>query len=252
VLFFFDETFRKSSAAHGKTLGALSGIAIPERELNRVSSDIYRLKLKHFDKEFASNGEVKASSMLSNSMFRLEKNGTPSHNLAYARDLLEYIVAKHFWIFGCVCFEKEMQNFQVKDVTALDLTYRYLFERVNMFMKIKYPEKMAKIVFDDRDYGTNQKNASAITNFFQRSAAGLSFDSIVRTPFFAISQSQNVGLHLADFVTTIIGMGYANHPHAKEFYEPLKRCTFVYEQNGRKIYSIKLIPEKKEALGSRR
>ena len=34
-----------------------------------------------------------------------------------------------------------------------------------MFMKIEHPERLAKLVFDDRDYGINQKNAHAITNF---------------------------------------------------------------------------------------
>ena len=35
-----------------------------------------------------------------------------------------------------------------------------------MFMKIEHPNQLAKLVFDDRDYGTNHPNAAAITNFF--------------------------------------------------------------------------------------
>lgn len=241
MLVFLDETFRKSLSPHGKRLGALCGIAIPEKELSRISSDIYQLKLKHFDANFASNEELKSDTMLSNSMFKLEKSGVKCHNLEYARDLTDYICAKRFRIFGCVCFDETKQYFRCEDVRSLDKTFMFIFERLDMFMKIKYPEKMAKLVFDDRDFGTNRKNATAITNFFLRSAMGLSFDSILKTPFFAISQSQNVGLHLADFVTGVIGMRFSNNRNGEEFYKKIRQCRFVYQENGWDVYSLKVI-----------
>jgi len=134
-----------------------------------------------------------------------------------------------------------MQKFQCEDVRALDMTFRYVFERIDMFMKVKHPDQMAKIIFDDRDYGINQKNAAAITNFFQRSSVGLSLDSILKTPFFAISQSQNVGLQLADFVTTIIGLRFSSHPQSQRYFEMLKRCFFYYEDSGFHRSSLKVL-----------
>jgi len=241
MLIFFDETFRASLSYPGATLGALCGVAIPEKQLHRVADDVFRLKLKHFGNDFAREKEIKGKELLKNSIFRLAERGIESRNLALAVDLLDYLHRKHLYVFGCVCFEKGMQKFQCDDVRALDMTFRYVFERIDMFMKIEFKDRMAKLVFDDRDYGINQKNAEAITNFFQRSAVGLSLDSILKTPFFAISQSQNIGLQLADFVTTVIGMRFSSHPHSKKYFEMLNKCFYFYQYNGRRVSSLKVL-----------
>mgnify|MGYP001585866177 CR=1 FL=1 len=247
MLVFFDETFRESSRRKGTTLGALCGIAIPERDLARVTADVYQLKLKHFGAEYAKDREIKGKEILKNWVFKLEAKGEPSKNLAFAKDLLDYLTAKKLWVFGCVCFEQGFQKFQCEDMTALDMTFRYVFERVDMFMKIKHHKSMAKIVFDDRDYSINQKNSEAITNFFQRSAVGLSLDSIVKTPFFAISQSQNVGLQLADFVTTIIGLRFSGNPNAQPYFTALRKCIFNYDNGeGMRISCLKVMRGEKE------
>lgn len=247
MLVFFDETFRDSLSYPGASLGALCGVAIPEKQLHRVADDIFKLKLKHFGNDFARDGEIKGKDLLKNYVFKLEARGIASRNLAFALDLLNYLQAKRLHVFGCVCFEKGMQKFQCEDMRALDMTFRYVFERVDMFMKVKHPEWMAKLVFDDRDYGINRKNAEAITNFFQRSSWGLSLDSIVKTPFFAISQSQNVGLQLADFVTTIIGLRFSSHPQSERYYKLLQRCLFTYQENGHHRTSLKVLRGKAAA-----
>lgn len=241
MLIFFDETFRDSLSYPGATLGALCGVAIPEKQLHRVADDVFKLKLKHLGNDFARDEEIKGKELLKNYVFKLEAKGIASKNLALATDLLDYLHAKRLHVFGCVCFEKGMQKFQCEDVRALDMTFRYVFERIDMFMKIKHPERMAKLVFDDRDYGINRKNAEAITNFFQRSSVGLSLDSILKTPFFAISQSQNIGLQLADFVTTIIGLRFSSHPQSGRYFEMLKRCFFHYEDNGHRVSGLKVL-----------
>lgn len=224
MLIFFDESFRSSLRHVDVSLGALCGIGIPERELSRVASDVYQLKLKHMGTDFARNSEIKGKELFKNYVFKLMSRGIKSRNIALADDLIEYIVSKKLPVFGCVCFEKDLQLFEVDDVTALDKTFKYLFERIDTFMKKYRGDEIASLVFDDRDYGINQKNSEAITNFFQRSAKGLSMDSIVRTPFFAISQSQNVGLQLADFVTTIIGLRFASSRQIEPYFGALKKA----------------------------
>jgi Protein of unknown function (DUF3800) len=252
MLIFFDETFRESLRHSDVSLGALCGIGIRESELSRVESDVFQLKYKHMGSDYARNHEIKGKDLLKNYVFKLEAKGIISKNLALAKDLIEYIVSKRLPIFGCVCFEKHLQRFQVDDVTALDKTFYYLFERIDMFMKVYCPDEMASLIFDDRDYGINQKNSAAITNFFQRSARGLSMDSIVKTPFFAISQSQNVGLQLADFVTTVIGLRFSSHEQAKPYFAALKEaipsyqdatergvsCLKVMRGNGKKVKAL--------------
>src|ERR1051326_5258397 len=143
MLIFFDETFRNSLRYQDVSLGALCGIGIPERELSRVASDIYQLKLKHMGQEFARNHEIKGKDLFKNYVFRLTAQGIASKNIALGDDLIEYIVGKRLPVFGCVCFEKHLQRFQVDDVAALDKTFRYIFERIDTFMKIYHPDEMA-------------------------------------------------------------------------------------------------------------
>jgi hypothetical protein len=240
MLFFFDESFRVSLKDNKLSLGALCGIAIPERDLSRVSQDIYQLKKKHLGTDFAQNMEIKGKELLKNWVFKLKEQGTPSHNLELAEDLLEYITSKKLPVFGCVCHEKGLQKFQVDDVRALDKTFRFLFERIDTYMKINRKNDMANLVFDDRDFGINKKKSEAITNFFLRSAAGLTMDSIVQTPFFAISQSHNIGLQLADFVTTIIAMHYAGNKKIDPYHKKLKQCIVTWTDQGQTIYSLKI------------
>lgn len=172
MLIFFDESFRSSLRHTNISLDALCGIGIPERQLSRVASDVYQLKLKHMGADVARNSEIKGKDLFKNYVFKLMSQGIKSRNIALANDLIEYIVSKKLPVFGCVCFEKELQLFQVDDVTALDKTFKYLFERIDTFMKRYYQDEMASLVFDDRDYGINQKNSEAITNSFSVARRG--------------------------------------------------------------------------------
>lgn len=251
MLIFFDESFRKSESDPVVTLGGLCGIGIPERQLAAVSQDVYQLKYKHFGAVFARDKEIKGKELLKNWAFKLQEKGRQSHNLDFASDLIDYIVAKHLPVFGCICFDKGMQKFQVDDVTVLDRTFKFLFERVDTFMKRQYPDDMVCMVFDDRDYGINHKNSTAITNFLQRSSAGLAMDSIVRTPFFAISQAQNIGIQLADFVTAVISAQYAHNQHVTSYYERLKKAVPHWQSvEGHHVAGLKVIHEKAENGGS--
>lgn len=226
---------------HKRRFGVLAGIAIPEKEFHRVSTDIFQLKLKHFGYEFASEKEIKGKDLLKSRVFKKMAQGNKTANVYLAEDLLQYIALKKLYVFGCVCFEEGIQKFKCTDVTALDNTFRYIFERVDMFMKIEHPNQLAKLVFDDRDYGTNHPNATAITNFFMRSPRGLALNSILKTPFFAISQAQNVGLQLADFVTTIIGLRFESCLYIQPYFEMLKPTIYNYMDGDRRISGLKLI-----------
>jgi len=118
----------------------------------------------------------------------------------------------------------------------------YIFERVDMFLKIHRPQETASLVFDDRDYGINRRNSEAITNFFQRSAYGLTMDSIVKTPFFAISQANNIGLQLADLVTTIIGLRFSSHAGIEPYFTRLKLAIVGWrDSENRPINTLKVM-----------
>ena len=96
---------------------------------------------------------------------------------------------------------------------------------------------MAKLIFDDRTYSINKINAETITNFFSRSPTGLSFDNILKTPLFGISQSQNIGLQLADVVTYIIGLTFAGFEDARPFWKELKKAIYSWRKSDGKLQS---------------
>src|SRR5437764_905571 len=103
MLFFFDETFRESLGYKERSLGALCGIGVPERQLSRIAADIYQLKLKHLGPDFARDREIKGKELFKNYIFKLDAKGITSKNLALGDDLLEYIFIKRLPVFGCVC-----------------------------------------------------------------------------------------------------------------------------------------------------
>jgi len=229
MLIFLDESFRERQS---KEFGTLAGLALDEKRLTSIAQDIFHLKHEHFGADYARDGELKGKDLLKRYAFRLEEHkGIQSKNLDFSRDLVRYINKKKLFIFGCVCFDPENIKFNCPDTDRLPKTYRYLFERLDMFMKIERKDEMASIVFDDRDHGTNLKNATAITNYFLRSPDGLALDSIIDTPFFAISQAQNIGLQLADFVTTIIAMRFEGRDEIKPIFTELKKSIYSWKND---------------------
>ena len=119
MLIFFDESFRNSLTQPTKALGIMSGIGISEQDLYTVMADVFQLKIKHFGIKLAKEMELKGKNLFSQSVFKIQKNGIQSVNLAFGLDLFEYIASKHFPVFGCVCFEEKLKGFQCQDVKFL-------------------------------------------------------------------------------------------------------------------------------------
>jgi hypothetical protein len=224
MLIFFDESFHDSRRDPAISLGALCGVGIPEEQMSQIAMDVYALKHKHLGAEFASDGEIKGKELFKRWVFNLAQRGIVSQNLLLGADLIDYILGKRLPVFGCVCFQKDLRKFQATDVTALDDSFRLLLERVDTYMKRERPDDLACVVFDDRNYGINARNAEAITTFFQRDVRGLTMDSIVRTPFFAISQAHNVGLQLADLVAAVIGLRFSSNRSIAPYYAKLRKA----------------------------
>lgn len=210
----------------GKPIGLLVGVAVKEEYFGQIFSDIYTLKVKHFGQDIAKRMEIKGSDLFKSFVFKLEKRGVKSKNLSFADDLLDYITFKNLIVLGCVCFEEELHEFKCEDVRALDKTFFYVFERVDVFMKREHPDRMVKLIFDDRGFQINKTNSEAITNFFVRSPAGLALTSVIKTPLFAVSQAQNIGLQLADFVNYIIGSRFVSDEKIDPYWKKLKRTFY--------------------------
>jgi len=238
MLVFLDETTRTSERGHG--LGALCGIAIPEQVFADVTADIYSMKYNSFGEQFAKERELKGALLLKRKNFRESEKPGARAALAFVTDLLHYIVRRRFVTFGIVCFGQSGASFRCDEPYRLDVTYRALFERLDTYMRNVFPGRHAKIVFDDVDYGTNAARATAITNLFNRTATGRGYDTIVRTPFFAVSQAQNVGLQLADVVTTVYGMCFQGNRLVLPFFRILRRSLYVYQIGAQRVTTLRV------------
>ncbi len=238
MLVFLDETTRTSERGH--SLGALCGIAIPEQLFADVTADVYSMKYSSFGEAFAKEHELKGSLLLKRKNFREADRPGARATLTFVTDLLRYIVRRQFVTFGVVCFNEAMASFRCDDPHRLDVTYRALFERLDTYMRNAFPGRHAKIVFDDVDYGSNAARSAAIANFFNRTVIGRGYDTIIRTPFFAVSQAQNVGLELADVVTTVYGMRFQGNRSVVPFFQILKRSLYVYQIGTQRLTTLKV------------
>lgn len=61
---------------------------------------------------------------------------------------------------------------------------------------------------------------------------------MIRTPFFAVSQAQNVGLQLADVVTTVCGMRFAGQREIDPLFRLLGKCLSRYRLGTRRFTSL--------------
>jgi len=226
MLIFLDETFRTHKKT-GNRLGVLSGVAVPEDAFHSLQSEIYHCRRPYHGQVLKPDDEMHGTHLLNNTTRRMLQEKGYSYHYNLVEDVLSLARSRGLRVFGVACFRSDFSTFVCADETKLDLTYRYLFERIDNYMRREFPDRIAKLVFDNRDHKTDERNARAITNFFMRSRVGVSYDSILRVPFFALSQGHNYGLQLADLVTTVLGLRFQGY----RWLDPLWRLVqgMLYE-----------------------
>ena len=239
MLVFIDETSRKSNRGH--ELGAICGIGIPEDVFGKIVADVFSLKWNSLGERFAKEGELKGSELLKNRNFRRPDLASSKADLCFVQDLVRYINRQKLVTFGVVCFDARLRSFRCDDPHRLDVTYRALFERIDGYMRNELPSRRAKLVFDDVDYGTNKARAESITNFLNRTNVGRGYDTIIRTPFFAVSQAQNVGLQLADIVTTIYGIRFQGRREIRPFFDELRKSLYRFTLGTVPVNTLRVI-----------
>lgn len=247
MLIFLDETFREAINSAGEKIqfGALCGVGIPINVYSRVANAVFKLKLATMGKEYAEEKEIKGKKLLSPRTLKLRERmpDQPQKNIQFVCEILNILKRNKLPVFGCVCWDADMRQFACRDDKVLDLTFKAVCERINMYMKREMPQKKAIIVFDNRDMGTDERNARAVTSYMVRSGAGRGMrSSILEIPMFAISQAYNVGLQLADLVTTIVGIHAEGHDLAEDLYKQLHSQFYTWKDNyGNMMSSLRWI-----------
>jgi len=78
-----------------------------------------------------------------------------------------------------------------------------LLRRVHSYMRDQHPERIAAIVFDSQDHGTDLKMTSAFESFLYRVPEGKAWQNILPSPLFVDSRGMP-GIQIADaFVSCV-------------------------------------------------
>ncbi len=242
MLIFLDESFRNNRRT-GRKFGVLSGVAIPEDTFHAFQRDMFGVRKPYHGKVLKHDDEIHGNLLLRTATLKYRKRNGYSLHWNMAEELLQFARNRAIRVFGIVCFRNGLHSFVCDDEANLDVTYRYLFERIDAYMKREFPGRVAKLVFDNRDHKTHEKNARAITNVFVRSQMGLGYDSILRIPFFAVSQGHNYGLQLADLVTTVVALFFEGRREFKPFWDIVKEMFYMTEVGGQTQSSLKVMRE---------
>jgi hypothetical protein len=246
MLVFLDESFRTHKRT-GIPFGVLSGVAIPEDVFHAFQFDVFGCRAPyHAQGILKPDDEMHGNLLLNQTTRRMRETKGFSYHWNLVEDVLHLARSRRLKVFGVVCFRSKLQSFVCDDQNKMDVTFRYLFERLDAYMKREFPGRVAKLVFDNRDHRTDEKNARAITNFFVRSQTGIGYDSILRVPFFAVSQGHNYGLQVADLITTVIGIRFQGAPWIQPLWNLVRGMLYKTTMGGQPVSSLKVMKDRPE------
>lgn len=203
MFLFLDESFRKHRRTND-SFGTLAGVLVPERRFVEFHNGVYHARRPYHDRILPEDGEIKGQELLGNATLKRIARGSPSYQWNLAQELLDFTAAFGCTAVGVVCFREDLHTFVNDDAHRLAGTFRALFERADAAARHLADDTPVKVVFDNRDFSANEKNARAMSNFLLRSAEGRELDRIIPMPLFGVSQAHNHGLQVADLVTTVI------------------------------------------------
>ncbi|QDT53944.1 hypothetical protein Pan44_19710 [Caulifigura coniformis] len=246
MLIFLDESFRTNRNTNAE-FGVLAGVAIPEDIFHEFQLEFFKVRRPFHDVVLREDQEIHGKELLGKATLKQIAIHGDSNHWRLASLLLDLAVRYRIRVFGVVCFRPSMKSFVCANEATLDTTFRYLFERIDNFMKLEFPGRTAKLIFDNREHRTHEANARAITNFFVKSAMGRGFDSLLRIPLFAVSQGHNYGLQLADLVTTAVALHYQGAREFDPFWQQIQGMVYKTTVGGWLQESIKVMRQKPEA-----
>jgi len=240
MLIFLDESFRKHNRT-GQRFGELSGVAIPEDIFADAQVGMYNVRRPYHGIVLNEDDEIKGRYLLNSATLNNRAENRFSYKWNIAEEMIQYARRRRLVTFGIVCYWEQLHTFTCEDEHQIDLTYRYLFERIDVFMRERFPKRQAKLVFDDRGYQTNKKNARAITNFLSRHAIGRGYDTILRVPVTATSEGHNSGLQLADLITTVIGLRFQGEKRVQPLFRHVLAMLHRTSVGGQKLTGLKVM-----------
>lgn len=218
MLFFVDESYKPTSHPNPKT--TFAGVMLREEVMRAVETDLFNLKRRFLKVAQPWEKELKGRLLLSRRHIESPKN----------RELVEEL------LFLCRLHDivpfAVVQDGTIRLASQADLLpdlYRGILWRADTFLKQKYPQRMAVVIFDRIDRETAKKTAISFNNFMFRHRWGQGYTNLVVTPLFANSII-TPGLQIADVIAYCVNERYAGRRgHLEDFFRGFKELTFNYQ-----------------------
>jgi len=237
MLIFCDESWKENE--DGKKVGTLAAIAIEQSDYNDICDRVFLLAQKYWGADNARLREIKGKQLLQAYEFR--RRDVVSMKLAFARELLEEVRRRQIKIFASVVFDDRDVELLCESPDRLDRPYSYLMERIHEYLIELGGDRTAIFTFDDRGLKVNANVGEAYRNFLNRSKTGRSYNTLIRTPFFAYSH-HSVGIQLADLICTVINRFYTirrKHPQIQLYYHIVQSMEWVASQPNDAGYTLR-------------
>jgi len=246
MLVFLDESFRRNTR-NNADLACLCGVGVPEPTLPDYLQAVYEARKGYHGVVLGEDDELKGKYLLNRPVLNeMDKRGY-SYKWNLVEELLQVSLRHDVIVFGVVNFDPRWRTLVSADETSLDQPFRRLFQRIDSCMKRQHVGQYAKLIFDNRQHAQNAMNSRAITNFLTRSTLGSSFDTIIKVPFFGVSEAQNYGLQMADIVTTVVSLKFAGERRIDPLWRLIKRMLYRYEVDGRGFTTLAVLRARRDA-----
>jgi uncharacterized protein DUF3800 len=195
VLFFVDESWQTIG---GREIGALGGVAIPERRYNAFCREVFAFKRDVLGAQELSDCELHGTSCFAKSAFRRRSATGASRLLEAAERMFGAIERHHGKTFVIWTSDPNLSLLRNPDTTGLSKPYKELLRDMRALMRNEAPGRRGALTFDQRHHHDDEAAACAISNFLFR-ARGDWAQRFTQIPNFTAS-SISPGLQAADVV----------------------------------------------------
>lgn len=182
----------------------LAAVCIRREDHRQIQSRIFKLKKDLYPFYDPWKIEIKAHNLLKDGTFsRAERGGGALRAAKFVEGVFKNCIQAHneLKIFAVVMHRPDFRPYQ--EPGFLPRQTVFLLQRVNRFMETFHEDRMATVVFDEKDLGADRKLATSFSRFLFTSNEGKAFKHILPTPLFVDSQP-TTGLQVADLVAGVI------------------------------------------------
>lgn len=117
-------------------------------------------------------------------------------------------------VFAVVMERPDQEPYAGSDF--LQPQFKWLLERISLFMEHEHPDEFAICVFDGQTPTQNRRFSDSFTNFMARTAIGQAMDRIVPTPFF-VDSALTPGIQVADLFAYVTRLNEEKELHRSTF-----------------------------------